>query len=103
MWGGGEGGGGDRVFNRIRASAVFGQGKAFSPPSDYTSNTAMQACNTMTEARIKIWRKKVAFGPVRLSDIPPTNEAAAENIKRVHFQVAHLKTAIIGLSPKLDP
>ena len=28
-------------FDRIRASAVFGQGKAFSPPSDHTSNTAM--------------------------------------------------------------
>ena len=57
----------------------------------------------MTEARIKVWRKKIQTGPVKLRDIPPTNESSGENVKRAHLQVAHWKTAIIGVPPKLDP
>ena len=46
-------------------------------------------CKTMTEARIKVWRKKIASRVVKLCELPPTNEAAGENIKHAHNQVAH--------------
>ncbi len=45
----------------------------------------------------------MASGPVKLCEIPPTNEAAAENIKRAHYQVAQWKSAVTGVPPKLDP
>ena len=51
-------------------------------------------CKSMTDARIKIWKKKFASGPVKLSEIPPTDEAAGENIKRAHHQVAHWKSTM---------
>ena len=68
----------------------------------YGKNYA-KSCSTMTEARIKVWRKKIQTGPVKLRYIPPTNESSGENIKRAHLQVAHWKTAITGVPPKLDP
>ena len=61
------------------------------------------ACKTMTEAWIKIWRKKIAAGVVKLSELPPTNEAAGENIKHAHHQVAHWKTAITGVPNDICP
>ena len=51
--------------------------------------TYATSCKTMTEARIKMWRKKISAGPVKLCEIPPTNESSGENIKRSHYQVAH--------------
>ena len=60
-------------------------------------------CESMTEARIKAWKRKIASGPLKLCEIPPTSEAAEENIKRAHLQVAHWKTAITGIPPSLDP
>ena len=57
----------------------------------------------MTEARIKMWRKKISAGPVKLCEIPPTNESLGENIKRSHYQVAHWKTAVTGIPPKIEP
>ena len=38
-----------------------------------------------------------------MREITPTSEAAGENIKRAHLQVAHWKTAITEISPGLDP
>ena len=61
------------------------------------------AYKTMTKARIKVWRKKIAFGVVKFNELPPTNEAAGENIKRAHHQVAHWKTAITGGPPNNYP
>lgn len=61
------------------------------------------ACKTMTEARIKVWRKKIASGVVKLSELPPTNEAAGENIRRAHYQIAHWKTAVTGVPPDICP
>ena len=40
---------------------------------------------------------------MKLSEIPPTNEAAGENIKRAHFQVAHWLTSLIGIPPDMNP
>ena len=60
-------------------STVLGVGSQF-PRGCYGKQYI--ACNSITEARIKVWRKKIASGPVKLCDIPPTNEAAAEYIKR---------------------
>ena len=57
----------------------------------------------LTEARIKAWKKKIAPGPLKLRDIPPTSEAADENIMRAHLLVANWKTAITGIPPSLDP
>lgn len=57
----------------------------------------------LTEARIKAWKKKIASGPLKLRDIPPTSEAADENIMRAHLLVANWKTAITGIPPSLDP
>ena len=69
----------------------------------FYGKTYATSCATMTEARIKVWRKKIASGPVKLRDIPPTNESAGENIKRAHLQVAHWNTAITGVPPNIDP
>ena len=61
------------------------------------------SCATMTEARVKVWRRKIALGPVKLRDIPPTDESAGESIKRAHLQIAHWNTAITGVPPTIDP
>ena len=48
-------------------------------------------CMTMTEARQKMWAKKVsqsiASAP-KLSSLPPTTESFAQNATRAHLQVA---------------
>ena len=52
----------------------------------------------MTEARIKVWRKKIASGPVKLCDIPPTNKGVPENIKR-----AILSSCPLEKPPDINP
>ena len=54
-------------------------------------------CKSITDARINIWKKKITSGPVRLSEILPTNEAAGKNIKHAHHQVAHWKSTMTGV------
>ena len=61
------------------------------------------SCIDTTETRIKVWRKKIKSGPVKLCDIPPTKEAAAENIKQAHYQVAHWRAAVSGVPLKMKP
>ena len=45
----------------------------------------------MTEARHKIWTKKVASsvgGSPKLKTLPPTDDACKQNVARAHLQVA---------------
>ena len=44
-----------------------------------------------------------ATGPLKLSEIPPTDEAAGENIKRAHHQVAQWKSSMTGIPPDMCP
>ena len=61
-------------------------------------------CKSMTECRLKMWKKKTGAGTsIKLSRLPPTTEATNENIKRAHYQVAHWLTAMSGIPPSLSP
>lgn len=61
-------------------------------------------CKSMTECRLKMWKKKTGAGrSIKLSRLPPTTEATNENIKRAHYQVAHWLTAMTGIPPPLSP
>lgn len=61
-------------------------------------------CKSLTEYRLKMWKKKTGAGTsIKLSRLPPTTEAANENIKRAHYQVAHWLTAMSGVPPPLSP
>ena len=53
-------------------------------------------CTSFTACRIKVWKQKAAGTSVKLCTLPPTTEASTENIKRAHFQVAHMRTALSG-------
>ena len=104
-----------------KVASVFFNPEILSPIGDVTAemNNVLEAgsqfmlacygkayfttCSSVTEARVKVWRKKIAVGPVKLCELPPTNEAAAENIKRAHLQVAHWMTALSGVPPSLNP
>ena len=47
------------------------------------------ACTSLTDARQKIWSRKVSqsIGAApKLQSLPPTNEAFAENVARTHLQ-----------------
>ena len=58
----------------------------------------------MSEARIKMWRKKADIGSaLKLDSLPPTTEAFTENAKRAHLQAAHWKASIEGTVPPLPP
>lgn len=61
-------------------------------------------CKSMTECRLKMWKKKTGAGTsFKLCSLPPTTEAATENIRRAHFQVAQWLTAMSGVPPPLSP
>ena len=54
-------------------------------------------CTSMSEARIKMWRKKTDIGSaLKLCSLPPTTDAFTENAKRAHLQAAHWKASIEG-------
>ena len=56
----------------------------------------------MSEARIKMWRKKTDIGAaLKLCSLPPTTEAFTENVKRAHLQAAHWKASIEGTVPHI--
>ena len=60
-------------------------------------------CKSMTECRLKMWKKKTGAGTsIKLCSLPPTTEAATENIKRAHYQVANWLTAMSGVPPPLN-
>ena len=59
-------------------------------------------CKSMTEARIKMWKQKAKKGPVKLKNLAPTTEAAAENFKRGHLQVAIWNSAVTGEPPNVN-
>jgi len=62
-------------------------------------------CQSMTNARQKLWASKVgrstACAP-KLPSLPPTDEAFMENVARAHLQVAVWKKAIDAMQPVLD-
>ena len=63
-------------------------------------------CDSMTEARQKIWSIKVSRslgGAPKLQTLPPTNEAFRENVARAHLQVAIWRHALEPNPPHLDP
>ena len=61
---------------------------------------------TMTEARQKMWAKKVsrsvASAP-KLSLLPPTTESFAQNAPRAHLQVAVWRNALEPNPPQMEP
>ena len=60
-------------------------------------------CTSMSEARIKMWRKKTDIGSaLKLCSLPPTTEAFTENAKRAHLQAAYWKASIEGTVPPID-
>ena len=60
-------------------------------------------CASMSEARIKMWRKKTDIGSaLKLCSLPSTTEAFTENVKRAHLQAAHQKASIEGTMPPID-
>ncbi|KAJ4918215.1 hypothetical protein JOQ06_000075 [Pogonophryne albipinna] len=63
-------------------------------------------CESMTEARQKIWSTKVSRsigGAPKLQTLPPTNETFRENVARGHLQVAIWRQAIQPNPPLMDP
>ena len=63
-------------------------------------------CMTMTEARQKMWAKKVsrsvASAP-KLSSLPPTMESFAQNAACAHLQVAVWRNALEQNPPQMEP
>ena len=60
-------------------------------------------CASMSEARIKMWRKKTDIASaLKLCSLPPTTEAFTENAKRAHLQAAHWKASIEGTVPHIN-
>ena len=62
---------------------------------------AVANCSQLTEARIKMWRRKTASGSPKLATLPPTSQARNENIKRAHLQAATWKCAVTGINPSM--
>ena len=62
---------------------------------------AYAGCKSMTQCRIKMWKKKTGAGTsMKLCNLPPTSEATVENIKRAHYQGALWLNSMSGiLSP----
>ena len=58
-------------------------------------------CSNLSQARIKMWRRKTASGSPKLSALPPTSEAGNENIKRAHLQTAVWKGALKEINPPM--
>ena len=55
----------------------------------------------MSEARIKMWRKKTHIGAAaKLCSLPPITEAFTENVKRAHLQATHWNASIEGTVPQ---
>ena len=62
-------------------------------------------CSSLTNARQKIWSRKVSrsIGAApKLQSLPPTNEAFTENVVRAHLQVAIWKQALELNPPNVD-
>ena len=63
-------------------------------------------CMTMTEARQKMWAKKVsrsvASAP-KLSSLPPTTESFAQNVASAHLQVAVWRNILEPNPPQMEP
>ena len=71
--------------------------------------TACYGCkgNNLSDARYEVWltktgKRKISRLPP-LKSLPPTSEAFAENVKRVHLQVCIWKHAMDSDPPNLDP
>ena len=63
--------------------------------------TCFSRCASMSEALIKMCRKKTDIGSgLKLCSLPPTTEA--ENVKCAHLQAAHWKVSIEGALPPID-
>ena len=63
-------------------------------------------CSSLTDARQKIWARKVSrsIGAApKLQSLPPTHEAFTENVARAHLQVAIWKQALELNPPNVDP
>ena len=63
-------------------------------------------CSSLTDARQKIWSRKVSrsiSAAPKLQSLPPTNEAFTENVARAHLQVAIWKQALELNPPNVDP
>ena len=63
-------------------------------------------CSPLTDARQKIWSRKVSrsigAAPM-LQSLPPTNEAFTENVARAHLQVRIWKQKLELNPPNVDP
>ena len=62
-------------------------------------------CSSLTDARQKIWSRKVSLSigaAPKLQSLPPTNEAFTENVARAHLQVAIWKQALELNPPNVD-
>ena len=59
---------------------------------------------TMTDARIRTWKKKVAANNTAplLEYLPPTDATISENIKRGHLQAAISLSALLVDPPDVD-
>ena len=92
------------TFNMLTTKGLQQEVSGTSGDSSQSSQTYLyNNCNDTTETRIKVWRKKIKSGPVKLCDIPPTKEAIAENIKRAHYQVVQWRAAVRGVPQKMEP
>ena len=63
-------------------------------------------CETMTKAKLKLWKKKVAnnrSAAPELKTLPATTEAFYENVKRAHLQSAIWHNSLCIYPPSLNP
>ena len=62
-------------------------------------------CDTMSEARVKVWLSKTGKGSSstpKLCTLPPTTEAFEENVKRAHHQALIWQSLQVHNPPELD-
>ena len=89
-------------------------GNTYSPLTDVTKQATLfvlacygqSGCSTMTEARQKLWSRKVSKtigGAPKLESLPPTTEAFNENVARAHLQVAIWRHAGEADPPDMNP
>ena len=60
-------------------------------------------CKSMTQRRIKRWKKTGVGNSMKRCNLPPTSEATVENIRRSHYQVALWLNSMSGILSPLRP
>ena len=67
---------------------------------------SQKECNSMTEARHKVWKSRVSRSTAsapKLKTLPPTDAAFRENVARAHLQVLLWKGALNPQKPDYSP